>query len=342
MTDTSVTLSNDTPLVIDSHNDTVIALIRRGHIGLDGSRLKKDSRHPGAVAYLRQYQYPLGEGIQLDIPLMRQGGVDAGFFAVDTTRPWGNHLLYALDALGYLTQEIERCSADIGVALSADDIVQNKKEGRLSAVLAIENSIALEQSPYVLPQLYRLGVRTMTLTHSARSWAGDGCEVEGGGGLTDFGRLVVEQMNELGMLIDVSHLNEKGFWDVLKYSRAPVIASHSCCRALCDHPRNLHNEQLAALGEKGGVVGITFVPFFIDDDEPGLEKLLDHIEHAVEHAGAACVGLGSDFDGGGDLLRDAGQYPDIGAGLVRRGLDQAALTGILGANHLDLLRRSIG
>ena len=332
---------DDTP-VIDSHNDSIIALIRRGHIGLDGARQARDSRRPGAVAYLRQYQYPLGEGIQLDIPRMRQGGIDAAFFAVDTTRPWGNHLLYALDALGYFAAEAERCAGDIGVALCADDIAINKEAGRLSALLAIENSIALEQSPYVLPQLYRLGVRTMTLTHSARSWAGDGCEVEGGGGLTDFGRMVVEQMNELGMLIDVSHLNEKGFWDVIKYSRAPVIASHSCCRALCDHPRNLRDEQLAALAEKGGGVGITFVPFFVSEREPDLEKLLDHVEHAVAVAGAGHVGLGSDFDGGGDLLRDAGEYPGIAAGLRARGVGGRDLAALMGGNHLSLLRRTIG
>ena len=100
------------------------------------------------------------------------------------------------------------------MARCAADIERTRAEGRLAAILAVENSDALEKSLHVLPLLYQLGVRAMTFTHSTRSWAGDGCEVEGGGGLTGFGRQLLAQMNELGMVVDVSHLNEPGFWDV--------------------------------------------------------------------------------------------------------------------------------
>jgi membrane dipeptidase len=148
-------------------------------------------------------------------------------------------------------------------------------------------------------------------------------------------------MNELGMLVDVSHLNERGFWDTLEHSTAPVVASHSCCRALCDHTRNLTDKQLQALGSAGGVVGITFVPSFVDAEAPSLDGLVDHIVHAVDVAGATAVGLGSDFDGGGDLLAHGGELPGITEALLSRGVDDDIVRGILGANHLRLLRQTI-
>ena len=119
-------------------------------------------------------------------------------------------------------------------------------------------------------------------------------------------------MNELGVVVDVSHLNEPGFWDVVQAAQAPFMATHSCCRALCDHPRNLRDEQLRALAEKGGIVAITFVPDFIDAHNPTFDGLLDHIEHAVAVAGIDHVGLGSDFDGGGLIVEDATCLPTCG------------------------------
>ena len=329
-------------LVVDAHNDSIIALIRGGNLDLYGQQRPDYPDHEGAVAYLRQYLRPLGQANQLDIPKMRQGGLNAAFFAVDCTRPWGNHLLYLMDALGYFIEEMERCNGDILIARAAADIEQAQRENKLAAVLAVENSDALEKSLHVLPLLHQLGVRAMTLTHSTRSWAGDGCEVEGGSGLTGFGRRLLERLNALGIVVDLSHLNERGFWDVVKMSDIPFMATHSCCRALCDHPRNLHDEQLAALAEKGGVVGITFVPFFIAVQNPTLSDLLDHLDHAVSVAGIDHVGLGSDFDGGGDLVADATQLPEITVGLAARGYSEIDIRKILGGNQLRLLKQVIG
>ena len=330
-------------VVIDSHNDSTVAYIRRGNLGLNGESGTEDSRRPGVVAHLRQYTYPLGEGIQLDIPRLRAGGVDAAFFSVDCTRAWSNHLLYTMDALGYLTRQIEENADAMIVARRAADIRRAREEGKVAGILAVENSNALEQSPHVLRLLWQIGVRSMTITHSTRTWAADGCEVVGGGGLTGFGRELVAEMDELGLVIDVSHLNEVGFWDVVKASSSPLIASHSCCRRLCDHPRNLSDDQLKALGERGGVAAMTFVPSFISADGPAtLDQLLDHIEHAVKVAGIDSVGLGSDFDGGGDLLEDASRYPEITVGLARRGYGEEELAKILGLNHLRVLEAVIG
>ncbi len=329
-------------LVVDAHNDSIIALIRGGNLDLYGQQLPDYPDREGAVAYLRQYLRPLGQANQLDITKMRQGGLNAAFFAVDCTRPRGNHLLYLMDALGYFIEEVERCNGDILIARAAADIEQAQRENKLAAVLAVENSDALEKSLHVLPLLHQLGVRAMTLTHSTRSWAGDGCEVEGGSGLTGFGRRLLERLNALGIVVDLSHLNERGFWDVVKMSDIPFMATHSCCRALCDHPRNLHDEQLAALAEKGGVVGITFVPFFIAVQNPTLSDLLDHLDHAVSVAGIDHVGLGSDFDGGGDLVADATQLPEITVGLAARGYCEIDIRKILGGNQLRLLKQVIG
>lgn len=330
-------------LVIDSHNDTAVALIRRGNVGLAGEDGTERHGRAGAVAYLRQYLSPRGPSpIQFTLPHLKAGNVDAAYFAVDTTRAWSNHLVYALDALGYLKREAEEHSDVVMIARGAGDIEAARASGKVAIVLAIENSAALQQSLFALDALYELGVRTMTLTHSARTDAADGCEVDGGGGLTGFGRDVVRRMNELGMLVDVSHLNERGFWDVLEHSTAPVVASHSCCRALCDHPRNLTDEQLRALGAAGGVVGVTFVPFFVDSDEPSLDRLVDHFVHAVDVAGPDAVGLGSDFDGGGDLIASGSDLPGLTEALVTRTGEPDLVRGLLGANHLRLLRRAIG
>ena len=329
-------------LVIDSHNDSIVAHIRRGHLSLDGKYLPAERRHHDAVGYLRQYIEPLGQGIQLDIPRMQAGGIDAAFFAVDTTRAWGNHLLYGLDALGYFIQEINSHPQDIVIARCVQDINNAKNNGKLAALLAIENSNVLEQSLNILPLLYQLGIRTMTLTHSTRTWAGDGCEVEGNGGLTHFGKTLIAQMNKLGMLVDISHLNEAGFWDTLACCTAPLIASHSCCHALCAHPRNLNDKQIHALSTQGGVLCLTFVPMFIHPEKPTLSSFLDHLDHAVQIAGIDHVGLGSDFDGGGDLLHDASEYPSITAGLLKRNYTADAIAKILGGNLLRLLKQTIG
>jgi membrane dipeptidase len=157
-------------------------------------------------------------------------------------------------------------------------------------------------------------------------------------------------MNELGMLVDVSHISERGFYDTLEISSRPVIASHSCCAARCDHPRNLTDDQLRALAQNGGVIGITFVPSFVDPEwlpsdwpaRPALAHLLDHVSHAVEVAGIDHVGIGSDFDGGGTVLQDASEFPRLVEGLFERGYTEEAVRSIMGENHLRVLREAVG
>ena len=232
-------------------------------------------------------------------------------------------------------------------ARKASDIREAKEAGKLAAILMIENSEAVERSLNILRSLYMLGVRSIGLTHNLNTWASAGNDEEDlGGGLTRFGMALVKEMNRLGMLVDVSHISERGFWDVLEISEHPVIASHSNCKTLCRHPRNLSNEQLKALAANGGVVGITFVPGFITADGwtkmPPLAQLLNHFAYAIDIAGIDHVGIGSDFDGGGDLLKDAGEFIKIAEGLSDRGYSDEDIRKVLGENHLRVFEAVCG
>ncbi|MDE3001094.1 MAG: dipeptidase [Gemmatimonadota bacterium] len=332
-------------LVIDSHNDAIVNHIRRGNLGFSGDPPPDGDRRNASVAGLRGLlDRPARESpVQIDFPKMRTGGLDAAFFAVDVTLAVKNHLTYALDAMGYFDSELEAHSDDVALAKSGSDIVRAKQDGKLAVILAIENSDGVEGSVNVLRMLHRVGVRSIGLTHDVSSLAADGnAEARSRGGLTRFGVRLVEEMNNLGMLVDVSHISETGFWDVMDVSRKPVIASHSNCKALCDHPRNLSNEQIRSLAKNGGSMGVTFVPRFVDKTAPSFTRLLDHVDHAVQLAGADHVGIGSDFDGGGTLMKDATSFPRITEGLLARGYTEADVRKILGGNHLRVLKEAIG
>ena len=139
----------------------------------------------------------------------------------------------------------------------------------------------------------------MTITHSIRTYAGDGERAHhSGGGLTEFGHDLIAAMNDIGMLVDVSHLSVPAFWHAMQATQVPVVASHSSCRALNEHGRNLHDDQMKAIADGGGVIGVSCVHHFVDWTNPTLERYLDHVEHAVNVAGIDHVGFGSDFDGG--------------------------------------------
>ena len=330
-------------LVIDSHNDTIVGLLRRGGQSIAGLSQEARSQPESLITYLRGPVDNQEGPIQSDVPAMRTGGLDVGYFSIDNTRAVGNHLAYVLDGFGWFAAELEAHNTDIVVATSAADIETAKANGKLAAVLAVENSEALERSLFVLPMLYRVGVRTMTLTHSIRTYAGDGEQAhQSGGGLTTFGRDLVGAMNDLRMLVDVSHLSVQAFWHAMEETQAPVIASHSSCRALNEHGRNLHDDQIKAIADNGGVVGVSWVHHFVAWEDPTVARYLDHVDHAVNVAGIDHVGFGSDFDGGSYLLQDASQVPIITQGLAERGWSESDLRKFLGLNHLRVFRDACG
>jgi len=332
-------------LVIDSHNDTIVAHIRRGNYSLERGEAGADGRPDGTIAFLRGPEAPRpgADPIQINLPKMRAAGIDAGFFAVDVTLALKNRLGYALDGLGYLLNDLEQSRAQAVIVRRTADILEAKAAGKTGLILAIEHADCTEGSLYVLRVLYELGVRSIGFTHNVSSCAADGClESRDGVGLTRFGRALVREMNRLGMLVDLAHISPSGFFDALEASGKPVIFSHGNAKKLCGHPRNLADDQLKALAQNRGVIGMSYVPMFVDEQAPTLERLLDHIDHVVAVAGIDTVGLGSDFDGGGTLLKDAGEAPRVVEGLLARGYREADIRKILGENTLRVLRESIG
>jgi membrane dipeptidase len=338
-------------------------------------------------------QFDLGprdvEG-SVDIPRLREGGVGAIFFAlwvpveikgVEATRR-ARHLLAAT------LKQLETHSGDLSLATTPHEVRAARAENKVAVLLGIEGGHAIDNDLALLREFHSRGVRYMTLTHNAATeWADSSNDAPRHNGLTDFGREVIREMNRLGMLVDVSHVSDATFQDVLETSRAPVIASHSCCRALCDAPRNLSDAMIRALASRGGVMHITFHTGFLsqeyavanralaaenasddravsekfgenearsllefrrlNDDairagklpEVGWQKILEHIEHAVDVAGLDHVGVGSDFDGAfmPAGMEDASKFPMITEGLLRRGYDEAQVRKILGENTLRVM-----
>jgi membrane dipeptidase len=286
----------------------------------------------------------------LDIPRMKEGGLDVQFFAVfieDIYKP-DSSLKRTLQLIDCFFREIEKNQDDISLVTNYNQIEEANKARKIAAILSIEGGEALEGDLGVLRVLYGLGVRLLTLTWNQRNQIADGIgEFRTGSGLTEFGLKVIDEMNDLRMLIDVSHLSETGFWDVIKRSKAPIVASHSNCYALCHHLRNLKDEQIKALANKGGVIGITFVPNFLTQEKrkTTIKDVVAHIDYLVEKAGIDCVGLGSDFDGTGALplgLEGVDKIPNITEELLNQGYKEKDIKKILGENFLRVFKEVVG
>jgi len=204
----------------------------------------------------------------IDIPRLRRGGVGLQVFAafVSSTLPADRAFAEAIALLDLLDQACERYSEALVRARTAEDVGRAVGAGKVAAVAAIEGGYAIEGDLHKLEALARRGVRYMTLTHARHlPWAASSGEPGAGpGGLTAFGREVVEAMNRLGVIVDLSHVHEKTFWDVARAAKLPFIASHSCAAVLCPMPRNLTDDQIRAVGDAGGVVGVNFFPAFLD------------------------------------------------------------------------------
>jgi len=219
---------------------------------------------------------------QLDIPRMREGGVTGVFFSIYTSATEGTELAAvkkALMIIDAVVEEVNRHPDDLVLATRADEIVRAKREKKIAILMGVEGGHMIDSSLAVLRNLYRLGARYMTLTHSAPTpWAGSSGSSEGPKGLTDFGKDVVREMNRLGMMVDISHVSDQTFFDALETSPAPMIASHSSCRSLAGHPRNMTDEMLQALAAKGGVVHINYYNAFLDAENNRRENELKDLE----------------------------------------------------------------
>ncbi len=176
--------------------------------------------------------------------------------------------------------------------------VEDIKKAKYGAILSIEGGEALSGKIENLERFYEDGVRIMTLTWNYRNEIADGITVKDGRGLTDFGKIVVREMNKMGIVVDVSHISEKGFWDVASNSQKPFIASHSNVKSICSNPRNLSDLQIKEIIRNEGVIGINFYPLFLDDTgKCKMDRILDHIDYILDMGGENNIGFGSDFDG---------------------------------------------
>jgi membrane dipeptidase len=280
----------------------------------------------------------------VDIPRLHQGGVNCQVFAIsslrDSTPPYA--LRTALEMISILDTECIQNSSSIQLVTTVEDILSTVAEGKIAAILSIEGADVIEGRPRILRIFHQLGVRMVGLVHSRRNLLADGvADARTNGGLSALGVEVVEELNQLGLVIDVSHLNDAGFWDVMDLVKSPVIASHSNCRAICSHPRNLTDDQIQALAQRGGVIGINFAPSFVHPTNATVARLVDHIDHIVDVAGVNYVGLGSDFDGIASTpegLFDVSQMPRITHELIRRRYSGKDIQQILGLNHLRVFK----
>lgn len=322
LTDRARALHEDS-LLIDGHNDMPWEIRKQASSSFD----KMDISQPQP-------------SLQTDIPRLRAGGMGAQFWSV-----WvpvelgykGTALATTLEQIDLVKHMIERYPETFALALTADDVERIHAQGKIASLIGVEGGHSIEESLTVLEKLYNLGARYMTLTHTdSLSWADSSTDTARNNGLTPFGRQVVGKMNELGMMVDLSHVSAKTMHDALDVSTAPVIFSHSSAFAVCEHPRNVPDDVLKRLKDKDGVVMVNFFSGYVVpsaaqisiqmfDAERELKKqyddkdrvdaemkrwkakhkyprgtiydVLDHIDHIAKVAGRERVGLGSDFDG---------------------------------------------
>jgi len=346
------------PLIVDTHADTTQRIVYQAASFLDGI--------PGA---------------HLDLPKMHAGGLDAEFFSIfvlPSRTPASAYFSEAMKQIHAIQALAAGSQGRLALARTARDVRQAAARGVSSALLGVEGGHALGPGPESeqlehLRQFAAEGVRYMTLTWTNSNPIGGSSGDQGDGqGLTPFGRRVIDEMERLGILVDLSHVSDPLFWDAVRYAKKPVLLSHSSSRALANVPRNVTDAMLRAVAHNGGAVCVNYNPAFLDADyarrqaplwaatrdEPidrrfprmqelsaqlppvPLARLADHIQHMVEVAGVDHVCLGSDFDGIPSLpadLDDASHLPALVAELRRRGVTPAELRKILGENTLRVM-----
>jgi membrane dipeptidase len=363
-------------VTIDTHADTPIRFMRGDY--------DPAQRHDSA-----------DEGGKIDFPRMKQGGLDGVFFVAwipqGPRTPAGNERARAdvTAIIDTIHAVLDRNHDAVSLALASADIARIKAEGKRAVYIGIENGYALGNDLTLVKKIYDRGIRYITLCHSRND---DICDSSTDpdtmkyNGLSSFGKSVIREMNAVGMIVDVSHASDKAFYDVLAVSAVPVIASHSCTRALCNTPRNMDDAMLKAIAANGGVVQVSLVSEFVktlpDDpvrdstlkalrvkygnrEHPSAEQrsamnkertalnklhprvlptvsdVVDHIDHIIAVAGIDHVGIGTDFDGGGEVhgCTDVREMKNITAELLRRGYSHDEIRKIWGGNFLRVFSR---
>lgn len=326
--------------VVDMHCDTI-------------SELYKDHKKGGSASIVEN-------SLMMDLKKMKAGDYGLQNFALYTNleRAKGRPFEYCMELLDTFYTELEAHGDEIGIVTSYEDIERNWRQGKMSALLAIEEGGVCQGELAFLRNFYRLGVRMMTLTWNYQNELAFPNRKEtlaGGGfhtapdmenGLTETGICFVEEMERLGMIIDISHLGDKGIWDVFRYTSKPFVASHSNARAVASHPRNLTDEMIRRLSERGGVMGINYYAHFLRDFEEGeaavsrISYMVEHMKHVRQVGGIQCMGLGSDFDGiDGELeMKDASRLGMLADAMSAAGFTLSEIEAVFFKNVLRVYR----
>ncbi len=295
------------------------------------------------------------EKILVDLPKMTEGRLDSTIMVCYLPQPkpgetFQQNVPFSVDGpknyADLIFDKIEVIVANnsdrVALARTPDELWQNKLAGKKSIMLGIENGLALEGDLRHVEYFARRGVVYITLCHNGDN---DICDSARGtqthGGISDFGTKVIAEMNRLGVMIDLSHAAESSFYNALEMSEQPIVCSHSSARALCDHPRNLTDDQMRALARKGGVCQITLYNGFLKkDDEATILDAMAHLDHAIKVMGIDHVGLGTDFDGDGGIrgLADASELTLFTRQLLARSYSEADIQKIWGGNFLRVMR----
>lgn len=288
----------------------------------------------------------------VSIPNMKKGGTMAQFFAcfgyLDHFLSKGGYdgcYSHIIQMTEFFKSQLQQYAGDIAPACSAKQIKDNKAAGKISAILTVEEGGILNGNIDRLQELYDCGVRLITLMWNHENCIGYPNSKSASmmwQGLKPFGMKVVEQMNELGMIIDVSHSSEGTFRDIMECNNGPIVASHSNCRALCDHPRNLSDEMIRELANAGGVAGLNFYgPFLGTALQSRLDEMVYHILHMINVGGSDFPAIGTDFDGFDGMekmdIADAGHMELLWNGLQRKGVSEVQLDKIWSGNAMRVL-----
>lgn len=320
-------------IVVDSHTDTPMVWTPDTDLGVwnDENEVRVDFRKMNAG----------GVGLTFMVAYLPQYDLNAPDYDKEAERAFN----VAVKTFSDLKRQVDSHSDMVRFVSSPDMLAGSDNKNIPAVCFGLENGFALNGNVDNVDYFYSLGVRYITLCHNGDNDLCDSAKGKGThGGLSAFGKRVVKRMNDLGMIVDVSHASDSTIRDVLAYSGFPVVATHTSCRALCSHVRNMPDDLLKALADKGGVMQICLYNWFLaDDGNASLDTIINHICHVVDVAGVNAVGIGSDFDGGGGVpgCNHSGQLINITIELLRKGFSADDVAGIMGTNFLNVWKHII-
>lgn len=349
------------PEAMAANNDEQMLALFRQHIAsaclfreakhIHSRHVTIDSHTDTPMIFPETFNLGLKEGGKVNLPLMEEGRIDAIIMVAYI--PQGARddasLQQATDFAINRLQEIRRQEqlnpTRMGIACTPQDIYRLKSEGKKAILLGVENGYAIGKDLANIARFKELGVAYITLCHNGDNDLCDSVRGNGEwGGLSPLGKEAIREMNRLGILVDISHAAETSFYGALETSSCPIIASHSSARALCNHPRNLTDDQLKALAAQGGVVQLCLYKGFINEEpeKASLSDAIRHLNHIVDLIGVDHVGIGSDFDGDGELIgcRSAGELINITCRLLKEGYTEEEIAKIWGGNLLRVMMQA--